>query len=107
MLTPFSWIVSDTVFEMLPAWRFNSCRYLVRKYIVPSEAIPNAMLKIKIVDGFSEIFAKPIMPAVISKGTSDGISAIKIIRPERKRKNIRLPINKMASMILSLRLTWR
>ena len=97
MLTPVSRITVETVREMLPPNFRISCRYLVRKYMVPSLAIPNAIEKIRIVDGFNGILKYPIIAAVISNGVILGISAITTIRKDINIKNITVPMRRMAS----------
>src|ERR1700752_1147071 len=79
MLKPVSFTAIDIAAGALKPF-FNSWRYLVRKYTVPSEAIPKAMLKIKMVDGLKRMSKKPITPAVITKGIKHGNLDSKMIR---------------------------
>ena len=66
--------------------------------MVSSTEIPKAILKTKIVEGFSGIPVKPITPAVIISGSKLGIKEMIIILNERKRKAIKSAINRMARL---------
>ena len=75
--------------------------------MVPSEAIPNAMLNIRIVDGLRGMLKNPIIPAVISKGIRLGKMETAIILNDIKSKNMIMEIKNIASNMLSIRLVKR
>ena len=97
MLTPVSFIVSETAFEILNGKSRSSWRYLVRKYIVPSDEIPNAILNTKMVDGLIGTPIYPITPAVTRSGKIFGIRDTRIIRPDLNIYAIKSEINRIAS----------
>lgn len=53
--------------------------------MVPSELIPKAILKIKMVEGLKRMSKKPIIPAVITRGIKHGNLDRIIIRTERNK----------------------
>ena len=53
--------------------------------MVPSDEIPKAMLKIRMVDGLKRMSKKPIMPAVITSGIRHGSFDKIMILTERNR----------------------
>ena len=61
------------------------------------------MLKIRIVEGFSGIWKKPINPAVIINGMILGKIEIRIIRTDINSVTIIIEINTIARSILSIR----
>ena len=75
--------------------------------MVPSEEIPNAILKINMVEGFKCISKNPISPAVIISGTRLGITDISTIRGDINNVNITIAINIMASKTDSNRFSTR
>ena len=85
ILTPVSWMVLETVFEISHLWRLSSCLYLAKKWIVKSTEIPKATLKTRTVEGLRGILAYPIIPAVRNKGTRLGVSDNTNILTDLKR----------------------
>ena len=69
-------ITDSLIFQLVS---FNSIRYLDRKCIALSTDIPNAILKIKIVEGFIGISRYPIIAAVSRRGIRLGTSETRII----------------------------
>ena len=98
MLNPVSLIAALIAPNGSPLFFFNSCRYLVSRYMVPSDAIPNAMLKIKMVEGLKRIFKNPIIPAVITNGIRQGNLDKIMMLTERNRA-----IPTMAISIISIK----
>ena len=75
--------------------------------MVPSLEIPNAMEKIKMVLGFNAIWKKPIKPAVMINGIRLGIVEITTIFQLRNNKAIKMQINMMAVIVLSIKFVCR
>ena len=83
----------------------------MRKYIVPSDEIPNAILNISIVLGlrwnpfmFIRPPRKPIMPRVTISGIILGKVAIKTIRHDMNMRYIIIEMSITANTTLSIRL---
>ena len=72
--------------------------------MVPSDEIPNAILKIRIVDGLNRIPIYPIIPAVIISGIIQGSFESKIILKDLNKANPTMVINKISINKLSNKL---
>ena len=64
--------------------------------MVPSDEIPKAILKIKIVDGLNRIPKNPMIPAVIANGIKQGSFDNMIIRNERNNAIPTIVISKIS-----------
>ena len=75
----------------------------MRKYIVPSDEIPKAILNIKIVDGLNRIPKNPMIPAVIANGIRQGSFDKMIMRNERNNAIPTIVISRISMSKLSKR----
>ena len=104
ILSPVSCMVRCTVSAILSSCRLSSCLKLTRNLMVTSMVIPRATLNTRTVEGFMRMFIHPIMPAVISSGTTFTTMDINSIRQDLNNTIIHPKMIRNASIRLSLRL---